>query len=154
MPEQRRAVEDIRGRIVGEPYTGFSKEGVAYTNLRVGVNAYRQGPKGPVIDREKSKVVSITVFREVAEQAGDKLHIGHPATFVGVMQGENQTWTDKNTGEMRSMEQYIASNIEVGLEVVESLTPSRAMERRGGLNGPDAPRFAQPEPAIGMGISF
>lgn len=91
---------DIDGRMAGDPELRFLPSGVAVANFRVATSdRKREGDQwvdGP------PTFISVTCWREMAENVAESLHRGDPVFVSGKL--EERTWNDREGAEQRRLE--------------------------------------------------
>lgn len=126
---QRRAPErpvTITGRVASEPRFAVTSKGTSVANFSLAEPAFKAGPNGkPVEDRTKTKFWEVTAWRDLGEEAGNKLHKGNQITVEGNHDPDRRY---EQNGEERTRDnQLTASEISVGLDQVNEM---RTYERQ------------------------
>ncbi|WP_182349498.1 single-stranded DNA-binding protein [Tomitella gaofuii] len=94
---------------VADPELRFTPSGKPITTVRLAFNNDRFNPETQSWDKLGVFYVRATIFKDQAENVADTLTKGMEVVVTGRM--ETNEWTDKQTGDKRSMPQLLVDTI-------------------------------------------
>ncbi len=126
LPEQNQVF--LVGRLTKDPELRYTPKGVAHCRFRIAVShRYKDTVSGEW--KDEAAFINITIWRQMAESYGKRLHKGSPVAIEGRLR--SYEYEDKNSpGAKRSMIEVDARRVQI-LEKAEG-APSEDVPAKGG----------------------
>jgi len=103
----------MEGRLTDDPQLRFSPSGIAVGTFTLAANSRKKNEQTGEWEDDKVLFLSVTCFKQLAENVAESLRKGDLAMVTGRMNTDQ--WDDAKTGEKRSMTKLVANSVGLSL---------------------------------------
>lgn len=137
----------MEGRLTADPELRFSPSGIAVGSFTLAANSRKKNEQTGEWEDDKVLFLSVTCFKQLAENVAESLRKGDLAMVTGRMNTDQ--WEDQQSGEKRSMTRLVANAVGLSLMMRQiDRGAIRETNRRRSDQGPDTgdPWASSPAP--------